>query len=109
MIKIAIVEDESIAAGFRICPGQCGDMARHLTSRYTRTGRYVHRSRAQFDIISMDVQMKFMDGMSAAEECKDRQRGCHYLYYEYGAVCDTVVTQSTRLDYVFKPVSYFAF
>lgn len=30
----------------------------------------VHKYKSQFDIILMDVEMKFMDGMSAAEEIR---------------------------------------
>ncbi len=37
---------------------------------YADGDEIVHKYRAQFDIILMDVEMKFMDGMSAAEEIR---------------------------------------
>ncbi len=65
--------------------------------------------RAQFDIILMDIEMKFIDGMTAAEEIREVDSSVFIIFitntpqyairgYEVGA-----------LDYILKPVSYFIF
>ena len=73
MIKIAIVEDESMYADQ--LRGYLGQYEREHGETfditvYTDGELALHKYRVQFDIILMDVQMKFMDGMSAAEEIR---------------------------------------
>lgn len=73
MIKIAIVEDEAMYAGqlkeylhqYEKENGELFDIT------YCADGdEIVHNYKSQYDIILMDVEMKFMDGMSAAEEIR---------------------------------------
>lgn len=65
--------------------------------------------KAQFDIILMDIEMKFVNGMSAAEEIRKVDSEVTIIFitntpqyavrgYEVGA-----------LDYILKPVPYFTF
>lgn len=112
MIRIAIVEDEAIFAE---------ELTNYLKEYQKTSGEELEIKRyrdgdeitadykAQFDIILMDIQMKFMDGMSAAEEIRKTDSEVIIIFitntpqyairgYEVGA-----------LDYVLKPVSYFAF
>lgn len=112
MIQIAIVEDEAIFAE---------ELTNYLKEYQKTSGEELEIKRyrdgdeitadykAQFDIILMDIQMKFMDGMSAAEEIRKTDSEVIIIFitntpqyairgYEVGA-----------LDYVLKPVSYFAF
>ena len=92
MINIAIVEDEAMYAKqlqefLQQYQKENGEVF-NITV-YSDGDQIVHKYKSQFDIILMDVEMKFMDGMSAAEEIrKVRYGSCHYFYYEYGAVCD---------------------
>lgn len=75
MIKIAIVEDEAHYAKqlseyleqYGRENGETFDI-----TMYSDGDTIVNKFKAQFDIILMDVQMKFMDGMSAAEEIRRR-------------------------------------
>ena len=92
MINIAIVEDEAMYAKqlqefLQQYQKENGEVF-NITV-YSDGDQIVHKYKSQFDIILMDVEMKFMDGMSAAEEIR-------------GYAVDA-------LDYVLKPVSYFAF
>ena len=73
MIRIAIVEDEAIFAEeltnylkeYQKTSGE------ELEIKHYRDGNEITAEyKAQFDIILMDIQMKFMDGMSAAEEIR---------------------------------------
>lgn len=112
MIQIAVVEDEQLyikqiteylkryeeeeKEEIQITVYRDGD---GITSEY----------RAQFDIILMDIQMKFVDGMSAAEEIR-------HLDSEVIIIFITNMTQYAirgyevdAMDYVLKPVTYFAF
>ena len=112
MIRIAIVEDEelyvkelkkyleeyqkSFGEEFEITIFRDGD---GITAKY----------KAQYDIILMDIQMKFVDGMTAAEEIRKADTEVVIIF----------ITNMTRyairgyevdaLDYILKPVSYFAF
>ena len=93
MIKIAIVEDEAMYAK------QLQDFLRQYETEngeafditiYSDGDQIVHKYKSQFDIILMDVEMKFIFITNMAQ------------YAIRGYAVDA-------LDYVLKPVSYFAF
>ena len=75
MIKIAIVEDEAMNAKqleeflhqYEKENGEAFDI-----TIYSDGDQIVNKYQSQYDIILMDVEMKFMDGMSAAEEIADK-------------------------------------
>lgn len=112
MIRIAIVEDDEA------CVRQLTDyLIRYQETYGERIEITVYRDgdgitsnyKAQFDIILMDIQMKFMDGMTAAEEIRKTDSAVVIIFitnisqyaikgYEVGA-----------LDYILKPVQYFVF
>jgi DNA-binding LytR/AlgR family response regulator len=112
MIRIAIVEDEAMYAQ------QLADYLQQYGEENGETfainvfsdgDEIVHNYKAKFDIILMDIEMKLMDGMSAAEEIRkvDTEVGIIFItnmpqYAIRGYAVDA-------LDYVLKPVSYFAF
>ena len=64
---------------------------------------------AEFDIILMDVEMTFMDGMTAAEKIREKDNDVVFIFItnipQYAIQCYKV----DALDYVLKPISYFAF
>ena len=112
MIKIAIVEDEAMYAKqlekflhqYEKENGEAFDI-----TIYSDGDQIVNKYRSQYDIILMDVEMKFMDGMSAAEEIRKVDTEVVIIFItnmaQY-AICGYAVD---ALDYVLKPVSYFAF
>ncbi|MBQ2705560.1 MAG: response regulator, partial [Agathobacter sp.] len=73
MIKIAIVEDEHAYAmqlqeylhQYETENGEVFEI-----SLFSDGDEIVHKYNPIYDIILMDVEMKFMDGMSAAEEIR---------------------------------------
>lgn len=112
MIKIAVVEDEQMFVS---------QLTAYLLAYQRETGEelevkvyqdgdgIVSDYHMQFDLILMDIQMKFVDGMSAASEIRSVDSEVAIMFitntpqyairgYEVGA-----------LDYILKPVSYFAF
>lgn len=112
MIKIAIVEDESMYAN------QLKDYLEQYEKEngeafeitmYGDGDEIVHKYKAQFDIILMDVEMKFMDGMSAAEEIRRMDTEVVIIFITNMAQYAIRGYAVDALDYVLKPVSYFAF
>lgn len=111
MIKIAIVEDEELYAKqlneyLRQYERENGEAIE--VTIYSDGDRIVDKYQSQYDIILMDIEMKFMDGMSAAEEIRK-------IDTEVVIIFITNMTQYAirgyavdALDYVLKPVSYFA-
>ena len=112
MIKIAIVEDEAMYAK------QLQDFLRQYETEngeafditiYSDGDQIVHKYKSQFDIILMDVEMKFMDGMSAAEEIRKIDTEVVIIFITNMAQYAIRGYAVDALDYVLKPVSYFAF
>ena len=61
-----------------------------------------------YDIILMDVQMRFMDGMSAAEEIRKVDPEVVIIFITNMSQYAIRGYAVDALDYVLKPVSYFA-
>lgn len=112
MIRIAIVEDDEqcikeLTQYLRKYEQSCNE-AIEITI-YRDGDGITAEYKAQFDIILMDIQMGFVDGMTAAKEIRERDSEVVIIFitnmpqyavqgYEVGA-----------LDYIVKPVSYFVF
>lgn len=112
MVRLAIVEDEKIYAD---------TIMNYLEQFQTESGYEIEtvwfqdgsdiaeKYESNFDIILMDIQMKFMDGMTAAKKIRGLDSEVVIVFltnmtdyairgYEVGA-----------MDYIVKPVAYFAF
>lgn len=85
MLRIAIVEDEEIFAR------ELEEYVRRYAAETFREVKITHFSdgeeiagnyRGGFDLLLMDIQMKFMDGMTAAEKIREGSGGDHHLYHE---------------------------
>lgn len=86
MISIAIVEDEdSCAKQMEEYLARYADESGEVfeTVRFCDGDEILENYRAQYDIILMDVQMKFMDGMTAAEEIRKVDLGGIAILYAY--------------------------
>lgn len=64
---------------------------------------------AQFDIILMDIQMGFMDGMAAAEEIREWDKEVVIIFITNMAQYVVRGYQVDALDYILKPITYFGF
>lgn len=112
MIHIAIVEDEKIYSD---------TLTEYLTqyeretsesvkvSLFSDGDEIVNNYRSQFDIILMDVEMKFMDGMSAAEEIRKLDSEVVIIFVTNMPQYAIKGYAVEAFDYLLKPVSYFAF
>jgi len=112
MLKIAIVEDEESYVNqlkeyleqfqrevdeiITLSVFNDGD---EITTKYT----------ARFDIILMDIQMKFVDGMTAAKEIRKMDSEVTIIFISNLAQYAIRGYEVDALDYIVKPVSYFAF
>ena len=112
MIHIAVVDDEKsyisqIQQYLEQFERESGETIK--VSVFSDGDSIVHKYNSEYDIILMDVEMKFMDGMSAAEEIRKKDSEVVIIFI-------TNMTQYAirgyavdALDYILKPVSYFAF
>lgn len=112
MIRIAIVEDETMYAQ------QLQKFLRQYEKEkeenfqitlFSDGDEIVHKYKSEYDIILMDVEMKFMDGMSAAEEIRKMDTEVVIIFITNMPQYAIRGYAVDALDYVLKPVSYFAF
>jgi DNA-binding LytR/AlgR family response regulator len=112
MIKIAIVEDEHTYAmqlqeylhAYEKENGEIFEI-----TLFSDGDEIVHKYKPLYDIILMDVEMKFMDGMSAAEEIRKVDTEVVIIFITNMPQYAIRGYAVDALDYVLKPVSYFAF
>lgn len=112
MINIAIVEDEAMYAKqlqefLQQYQKENGEVF-NITV-YSDGDQIVHKYKSQFDIILMDVEMKFMDGMSAAEEIRKADTEVVIIFITNMAQYAIRGYEVDALDYVLKPVDYYQF
>lgn len=112
MIRVAVAEDDK---DYRIklkeyLERYAGEKHRIVkTHFYTDGDGLVEDYRMQYDIILMDIQMKFMDGMSAAREIRKVDPEVVIIFITNMDQYATKGYEVDALDYVLKPVSYFMF
>ena len=112
MIRLAIVEDENLYAKTLMDyleRYQKESRNEIMVTRFTDGDGLVHGYQGQFDIILMDIQMKFMDGMSAAEEIRRQDSEVVIMFITNMTQYAIRGYEVDALDYILKPVSYFAF
>lgn len=112
MIRIAIVEDEmdytlQLQEYLNKYGAESGEVFDITT--FADGDNIVHKYKAEYDIILMDVEMKFMDGMTAAEEIRKSDKDVTIIFITNMAQYAIRGYAVEALDYVLKPVSYFAF
>ncbi len=112
MILIAIVEDE---------PGYRQQLQQFVEQYGSESGQkfeislfadgieIVESYRVQYDIILLDVEMKYMDGMTVAQEIRKVDPEVVIIFITNMAQYAIRGYAVDALDYVLKPVSYFAF
>ena len=112
MIRVAIVEDEQnyieeLTAYLHQYEKENGEV--FDIKVFMDGDTIVHGYSPQYDIILMDVQMKFVDGMTAAEEIRKLDTEVVIIFITNMAQYAIRGYAVDALDYVLKPVSYFAF
>lgn len=109
MIRLAIVEDEktyrdqliNYIEQYKRDTGQeisfcLFDDGEDITEKYT----------AEFDLILMDIQMRFMDGMTAAREIRKRDQKVLLIFITSMANYAIEGYEVDAMDYLLKPLTY---
>ena len=112
MYRIAVVEDDkTYAAQLKEYLARYGEETGHkITVTVFQDGEdIVTDYSADFDIILMDVEMAFMDGMTAAEKIREKDREVIIIFITNMPQYAIQGYRVDALDYVLKPISYFAF
>ena len=111
-MKIAIVEDE---AGYRaqlqdyLCRYQ-QEFGRPLeVSAYESGMAFIHQFKSQFDIILLDVAMPYLDGIETARKIRSMDSEVVILFVTNQAQHAIRGYEVDAMDYILKPISYFAF
>ena len=111
MIRIAIVEDEDSyadeLAGYLQHFQKESGVRLHIT-RYRDGDEIAENYPGGFDILLMDIQMRFMDGMTAAEKIRALDRDVVIMFITNRTDYAIRGYEVDALDYVLKPVSYFS-
>ena len=112
MIQIAIVEDEEIYVK---------QLTEYIRKYQTERGRSIkvtvfgdgeditENYSGGFDIILMDIQMRFMDGMTAAEKIRQMDQKVIIMFITNMIQYAVRGYEVDAMDYVVKPVEYFLF
>ena len=111
MINVALVEDdesyaETLKNYLKQFEQERGEKIR--VTAFSDGEDIIENYKADYDIILMDIEMMFMDGMTAAEEIRKMDTEVVIIFItnmpQYAIKGYTV----DALDYVLKPISYFA-
>ena len=112
MLHIAIVEDEErYAAELEEFVRRYGEETKRQikVTQYQDGEDLVEDYKGGFDILLMDIQMQFMDGMTAAEKIRERDQEVQIIFITNRNDYAIRGYEVDALDYVLKPVNYFAF
>ncbi|OZG62871.1 DNA-binding response regulator [Bifidobacterium lemurum] len=112
VIQVAIVEDETeYARTLEDYLTRYGEEIgeRFAVTRFPDGEDIVANYRTAYDIILMDIEMASMDGMTAAERIREIDREVVIMFITNMAQYAIQGYKVDALDYVLKPISYFAF
>lgn len=112
MISVAIVEDEAEQAGILLSYleryGQeygVGFQATHFSGSLA----FLNDVRTIFDIVFMDIEMPYKNGMEAAAEMRQINTESCLIFVTNMAQYAIKGYEVDAMDFVLKPVNYFAF
>lgn len=112
MIRIAIVDDEpesvvQIEEFLLRYQKDRGEVLDIVT--FSDGDEITENYKAEYDIILLDVEMRFMDGMTAAEIIRTKDPEVIIIFITNMAQYAIRGYTVNAFDYVLKPISYFAF
>lgn len=112
MIRVAIVEDEEFYAAklqqFLTQYGKENNVEFNVTV-FSDGSEITARYRADYDLLLLDIQMKLMDGLTAAEHIRKTDETVPIIFVSQMAQFAIRGYSVGALDFVLKPVSYIDF
>lgn len=112
MIRIAIVEDEQLYTkqlkDYILRFQKESGYEFHVIT-FSDGDQILLNYKGDFDIILMDIQMRFMDGMSAAERIRQMDEEVIIMFITNMTQYALRGYEVEALDYMVKPVEYFSF
>lgn len=112
MIRIAVVEDEDVFVEQlkEYLERYRRESGNGIRVTYFRDGDEIAEEyKGDYDIILMDIQMEFMDGMTAAEKIRKLDQEVIIMFITNMTQYAIRGYQVDALDYMVKPIEYFAF
>lgn len=112
MIRVAIVEDDKNYAERlkKYIVRYEEESGKRFQITWFKDGEdIVENYKADYDIILMDIEMQFMDGMTTAEEIRKNDSEVVIIFITNMPQYAMKGYAVTALDYVLKPINYFAF
>ncbi len=112
MVHIAIVEDEQSYVNQLM--GYIDRFQEEYSQEikvtvFTDGDEIAENYRADYDMILMDIQMRFMDGMTAAEKIRKLDQDVVIMFITNMTSYAVKGYEVDALDYIVKPVEYFSF
>ena len=112
MVRIAMVEDDEIYRKqlleyIRRYEKESGESFR--VSVFTDGAEIAEGYKSNYDIILMDIEMRYMDGMTAAERIRGLDAEVVIIFITNMAQYVMKGYTVDAMDYVLKPVTYYAF
>ena len=112
MIQVAIVEDDkNYAASLKkyILRYEEEQNIKFLVEWFEDGEDIAEEYKGHFDIILMDIEMQFMDGMSAAKKIREVDEEVIIMFITNSPQYAMQGYAVDALDYVLKPINYYAF
>ncbi len=112
MINIAIVEDDPIDAGKlqEYLERFCRETDRECAiSRFDNAVTFVDKYNSEWDIIFMDIEMPYMNGMEVSRRIRGYDRNVIIIFVTNMAQFAIDGYEVNAYDFIVKPVSYFNF
>lgn len=112
MVRIAVVEDDSVSAELLVKYLHRYEREKETQfeiSFYTDGMNFISDYQADLDIIFMDIEMPYMDGMTAARKLREMDESVCLIFVTNMAKYAIKGYEVAALDFMVKPVKYFNF
>lgn len=111
-MRIAIIEDDKVCADQLLTHIHRYEKENSLSfevEMYTNGMEFLDKFHADFDVVLLDIEMPLLDGMSAAKRIRKIDEEVLIIFVTRMTQYALDAFSVAALDYVLKPVNYYAF